>query len=369
MLLPVQVETRFSRVPRATMVLLALNLAAYVACVAAAAAANGRLLEDAVSLPASVIEEWGLWPDHPTAAAFLTSSWIHLDILHLAGNLLFLWVFGAAAEETLGSGGVAVIYLAGGLSAAVSQFAAGWAGIAPSDVGYAGASGSVIALIVAFGLRRYRARVRIWLVGLEASIPAWIVLVVLSVWYGLSPVLLSEPGRAGSYWGHLGGALAGLILSLVMRLAPQGGIDYQLEDAVGEINRGQLKEGLARLEQLRREAPLDSRIPLTMARTYARVWDRKAAGRHYAEAVQIELSAGKVQSAEEIWGEASKSAALVHPRLALALAAALLASGKAAEAKTLYEWAAESSDEQSAAISRQRLERIAGAASAGDGHP
>ncbi|MCA1594989.1 MAG: rhomboid family intramembrane serine protease [Chloroflexi bacterium] len=319
MLLPVQVESRLARLPRATLTLVALNLAIYLLLALQAAGQNHSFLQDFVFLPSSIVQQWGLLPNQVSAAAFLTSSWIHLDILHLLGNVLFLWVFGAAAEESLGWTAVTVVYLLGGLFAAITQYAASRAGIAP--------------------------------------VPAWTVLLAFVVWYGLAPVITGERGGVSGYWGHLGGALAGLTLSLALRFAPQGGIDYDMEDAIKRINNGDLKVGLDTLHSLRRSAPADPRVPLALARSYARVWDSKSAGKHFGEAVQIELAHHRCQAARQIWDEASHAGALLHPRLALNLAAALEVEGDSVPARQLYEWAAAGPDEAAASVARQRLTR------------
>ncbi len=98
MLLPVGVDSSGDRrLPRATLSLLLLNAAIYGLCVVGGIQdpqASGILAPSP-----RIVEQWALLPAHPTAASFLTAPWIHLDLLHLAGNLLFLWVLGLPLKQ------------------------------------------------------------------------------------------------------------------------------------------------------------------------------------------------------------------------------------------------------------------------------
>src|SRR5690348_1346158 len=68
-----------------------------------------------------LIWEHGLWGDHPTFQAFFTHMFIHAGLLHLAGNMLFLWIFGSLIEDTLRPWGLLALYLGGGVLAALAH--------------------------------------------------------------------------------------------------------------------------------------------------------------------------------------------------------------------------------------------------------
>ena len=144
-----------------------------------------------------------------------TSMFMHGGILHIAGNMLFLWVFGNNIEDALGRLKFVLFYLAAGLVAVYSQ-----AALDPgSTVPTIGASGAVAGVLGAYALLHPQARVLtlifiIFFVTL-IEIPA---LVLLAIWFVLQfiPALgqVATPeagGGAGiAYFAHVGGFIFGL---------------------------------------------------------------------------------------------------------------------------------------------------------------
>src|SRR2546427_434041 len=57
--------------------------------------------------------KFGLWGSHPEPLNFITYPFIHTGALHLAGNMLFLWLFGTLIEDAIGPLGLVSLYLAG----------------------------------------------------------------------------------------------------------------------------------------------------------------------------------------------------------------------------------------------------------------
>ena len=66
----------------------------------------------------SMVLHYGLWGSHPTLLTLFTHMFLHGDLLHLAGNMLFLWLFGSLIEDVLRPWGMAALYLGGGMAAA-----------------------------------------------------------------------------------------------------------------------------------------------------------------------------------------------------------------------------------------------------------
>jgi membrane associated rhomboid family serine protease len=144
-----------------------------------------------------------------------TSMFMHGGILHIAGNMLFLWVFGNNIEDSLGRLKFLLFYLAAGLVAVYSQ-----AALDPSStVPTIGASGAVAGVLGAYALLHPKGRVLtlifiIFFVTL-VEVPA---LVLLAIWFVLQfiPALgqVAAPEAGGgegiAYFAHVGGFLFGL---------------------------------------------------------------------------------------------------------------------------------------------------------------
>jgi membrane associated rhomboid family serine protease len=151
----------------------------------------------------------------------LTSMFMHGGILHIAGNMLFLWVFGNNIEDRLGRVKFLLFYLLAGLIAVYTQALIDTSSTAPTI----GASGAIAGVLGAYALLFPRARVLtlifiIFFVTL-VEIPA---LILLAVWFilqfvpALGQVAVETGGGEGvAYFAHVGGfvfgvAVAGVIL-------------------------------------------------------------------------------------------------------------------------------------------------------------
>jgi membrane associated rhomboid family serine protease len=147
-----------------------------------------------------------------------TSMFMHGSILHLAGNMLFLWIFGNNVEDAMGSVKFVLFYLLGGLAAlALQSVIATGSGEA---VPLVGASGAIAAVLGGYILLYPRARVLtaifIILFFTLIEIPA---IVVLGLWFveqvafGYFDVTGPTGGAGGvAYFAHIGGFVFGLAL-------------------------------------------------------------------------------------------------------------------------------------------------------------
>jgi membrane associated rhomboid family serine protease len=160
----------------------------------------------------SIVPEW---------LTLITYAFLHADIWHLAGNMVFLWVFGDNVEDALGHFRYVAFYLlcgiAGGLmhAAMAGGLLTGSLGIEPTSP-LIGASGAVSGVVVAYLL--LHPRVHLWVLVLRV-IPLRIqAFWALGAWIGMNvmfAVLQIEPTVA--WWAHVGGMLAGGLLVLVLR--------------------------------------------------------------------------------------------------------------------------------------------------------
>ena len=161
---------------------------------------------------------WGLVPDSfaQNPVTLVSSMFLHLGLLHLAGNVLFLWVFGKDVEDAMGHARFVVFYLLCGVLAALSFALAN----ATSTVPASGASGAVSGVLGAYLLLFPGARVLLVLplgfVNVHfGRFPAvW----VLAVWFGLQILLgailddTSGGVLLGAVFAHVVGFVVGLAL-------------------------------------------------------------------------------------------------------------------------------------------------------------
>ena len=161
---------------------------------------------------------WGLVPAISEPTTFITSMFLHGGIMHLVGNMLFLYVFGDNMEDAMGHGPFLGFYLAGGLAAAFAQYAAD----PSSTVPMVGASGAIAGVMGGYLLLYPKARVDVLIILIIIfriiPIPAWI---VLSAWMGIQVVqgsITPTEGGGVAYWAHAGGFVAGVVLTLPLWL-------------------------------------------------------------------------------------------------------------------------------------------------------
>jgi rhomboid family protein len=150
-------------------------------------------------------------PQPSTWLTVLFAMFMHGGLLHLGGNMLFLWIFGNNVEDSMGKLRFAAFYLLGGLAAMFGQVIVDPSSTTPT----LGASGAIAAVLGGYALLYPRARV-ITLVFIiifvtVIELPA---LLVLGVWFLLQLLSASsEPlgGGGVAYFAHIGGFLFGLL--------------------------------------------------------------------------------------------------------------------------------------------------------------
>ena len=157
-------------------------------------------------------------------ATIFTSMFLHGGLLHVGGNMLYLWIFGDNVEDTLGHGRFGTLYLVAGVAAALAQVATN----PRSSVPMIGASGAVSGVLGAYMLLFPFAGVHMLVIfGFFARVVRWPALIVLGFWIViqfLSGILTFSStawgaGEAGgtAWFAHIGGFLAGMALLFLMR--------------------------------------------------------------------------------------------------------------------------------------------------------
>ncbi|MFQ6548680.1 rhomboid family intramembrane serine protease [Aestuariibius sp. 2305UL40-4] len=166
--------------------------------------------------------DWALIParvsEGEALSGFLTSIFLHGGVMHLAGNMLFLWVFGDNLEDEMGALGFLIFYLACGVAAGLAQYLA-----EPfTPIPMVGASGAIAGVMGGYLLLFPRAKVDILFIFIVIfriiPVPAWI---MLALWFGLQVLrgVGADTGSGGvAYWAHAGGFVIGALLAIPLWL-------------------------------------------------------------------------------------------------------------------------------------------------------
>ena len=167
----------------------------------------------------NAIAQYAVVPADITAGRHLgtliTSMFLHANLLHVAGNMLFLWIFGNNVEDKLGELKYLIVYFASGIGGSLLQIF-----ITPdSTIPMLGASGAISGLLAAYVLYFPRARILTFVVPFFIfTLPAyvfigyWIALQALNAFLNIGAI-----GGGVAFFAHVGGFGTGLILALLLR--------------------------------------------------------------------------------------------------------------------------------------------------------
>jgi membrane associated rhomboid family serine protease len=151
----------------------------------------------------------------PIWLTIFSSMFLHANLLHIGGNMLYLWIFGNNVEDTLGHFRFLAFYLIAGVAAAMAQVAMGPDSTTPM-VGASGAIAGVLgAYLVLFPRARVISVVFLFFFIQMIALPAYVVLgmwIVLQIINGLVFSSGMTPGGGIAYGAHVGGFLAGTIM-------------------------------------------------------------------------------------------------------------------------------------------------------------
>ncbi len=208
MLLPLRDQLPTRTVPFVNYGLIAANIAAYFWELAQ--------FEKGVD-PEALTRAFGVIPAHlladPVQAfpTIFTSMFMHGGLAHIAGNMLYLWIFGDNVEDALGHSRYLVFYLLGGVFAALAQSAASLGDPAALHAPMIGASGAISAVLAAYALLYPRSPITTLVFLFLFDVPAWVVIVLFFVVNLVSALSTSAAGGV-AFMAHVGGFIAGIAL-------------------------------------------------------------------------------------------------------------------------------------------------------------
>jgi len=171
------------------------------------------------------IFRWGAIPAEISQGqdlfGLVSSMFLHGGWLHIAGNMLFLWVFGDNVEDTMGHVSYLLFYLLTGLAAGLAQVVID----SGSEIPLVGASGAISgvlgAYIMLFPHGRIRTLIFLGFFVTVVLIPAWVQIglwIVLQFFNGFASLgVRTEESGGVAYWAHIGGFIAGMGLVWLFR--------------------------------------------------------------------------------------------------------------------------------------------------------
>jgi membrane associated rhomboid family serine protease len=223
--IPLRDANPIRRTPIITLALIAACFVVFVGEVAVMTQGGDAALED-------LIKAWGLTPGNLTTAlregqwtsqavlTVFTGMFLHGGWLHILGNMLFLWIFGARVEDRMGRLWFPLFYLLGGIAAAAGQTLVDPSLAEP----VVGASGAIAAVLAAYLVLFPRARIQsLVFLGFFYQLIAVPSVIVLCFWFLLQLVDgIASLGSSGinsgvAVFAHIGGFAGGALLALPFR--------------------------------------------------------------------------------------------------------------------------------------------------------
>ncbi len=206
-MIPLRDENPTRRPAYLTYALIAINLVIFFV-VAQNPVMDDRVIRQYAVIPADIAagRHYG---------TLITSMFLHASLLHVGGNMLFLWIFGNNVEDRLGLIRYLLFYLASGIAGSLLQVYVN----STSTIPNLGASGAISGVLAAYVLYYPRARVLTYITPFFfVTLPAF---VFIGYWIVLQAIQASlsigvESGGI-AFFAHVGGFVTGLVLALLLR--------------------------------------------------------------------------------------------------------------------------------------------------------
>lgn len=171
-------------------------------------AADGRLVVDPRNILPHAPSPIPVW------MTLFTAMFLHGGLMHLLGNMLYLWIVGDNVEEVLGGIRYLIVYLACGLVGSLAQIAAAPDSVIPT----LGASGAIAGIMGAYVVWFPHNQIRVLVLRVIVVLPAIIVIggwIVFQIWLGVEGI--GKMGETGgvAYLAHAGGAVTGIVVAFL----------------------------------------------------------------------------------------------------------------------------------------------------------
>lgn len=172
---------------------------------------HGRSISAGAPCDGYPVDRPDAYADKNIWVPFLTALFLHANLLHLFGNMLFLWVFGRGLEERIGTAGIVALFVAGGIAAFL-----GYVAVAPETaLPVLGASGAVAAVMGAYLVLQPTRRILsfVYAAGVQVVyLPAWAVLAFFFV-----AQFFTAPHERVAWQAHVAGMIFGMGVAAIWR--------------------------------------------------------------------------------------------------------------------------------------------------------
>jgi membrane associated rhomboid family serine protease len=296
-----------------------------------------------------IYQKYGFIPARPNLLGLFACMFLHAGWLHLIGNMLFLWLAGAALEDRWGRIFFPALYLVSGVIGTLAHGVA----FPQSQIPMVGASGAIAGLMGAFLVRLGTSRIRffywIFLFTGTFALPAWL---ALPLWLAQQFWLAKAGAQGIAVWAHIGGFAVGAfaaaiiwvsgfearVLSPAVTRKTSWAASGQFTTALAKLDAGDADGAIRELVGLLRSNPNSVEARATLVDAYVRKEDRASAGRESARLVGAYLVARDMEGALAALEEHQKSYPETPLRLrdSLAIAGHREKQGQVHEAAALY---------------------------------
>jgi membrane associated rhomboid family serine protease len=214
-MIPLKDNVPTRTVPIITATLVVVNILVFAWSLTLSEGLERRLIGTYAFVPKDLLVSFGphlnLLPYN--VLTIFTSMFLHGGVLHVAGNMLYLWIFGNNVEDAAGHLRFLAFYLCSGLAACAAQFSFDPSSTVPM-IGASGAvSGILGAYLLLFPWAKVKTLIFIVIFITTVDIPA---VVLLTIWF-IMQIAFSQ-GQGVAWFAHIGGFIFGLVLIRVFML-------------------------------------------------------------------------------------------------------------------------------------------------------
>lgn len=231
-MIPLQDDNPTRTFPIVTVLLIAANVLVFLYEVSLGSQTE-NFIQACAFIPRELVTGQDIPPPdciQPPYLTILTSMFMHGGFLHIAGNMLYLWIFGNNVEDSMGSVKFILFYLICGVVAALTQtFITLTFTPSAADIPNLGASGAIAGVLGGYLVLFPGARVKTLIIlGIFLSM-TWVpAIVVLGLWFvlqflqGIGSLGGGEAQGGVAVWAHIGGFVAGMILIKLFARSERG---------------------------------------------------------------------------------------------------------------------------------------------------